>query len=521
MGNIVFLDRFNGGLSHWVVSNPSLVTIVTKDFSPKMRLNGNSLTAVHSFAEPGEPWVFECDCMYESGSSIVVELLDSLDNIIAYADLTSNIVTFNTDSPATLRDNVLYPPSIADRLRPNVIVGDITDDYDATNYKEIVFVVNNLSNRIELLVSEDTDNSGVGPTHGGLKSIGVKGYSGDGISKIRFKTQSAGICYVDEVKIYTPNLFIIGDSITDGKIFWSYHPNYSGRLDSNEDETSAPHYRLGLMLGGLTEWVADRAGGGWLLSAANSHFPRNIINEYPKMVVVAAGHNDIINAYTLEQMQAAINSIIAKLQNASLITSSVFVNVFPGSDIDTTTERTLKTDWNTWLETRAAEVGAAYVDMDSVMQKDADPNALKAEYDQGDGVHLSKPGSQVWAKTIFDVMLAAGIVEGSDILRPLDEDIWMYPRGFASTSSSSSSSTSSSTSSSSSSSTSSSTSLSSSSSSSSPLPVRIHLNDLWGSYHIADNKFTVNSVDLWWDNNNLVDFSGIIYILRNNVMVLV
>ena len=45
------------------------------------------------------------------------------------------------------------------------------------------------------------------------------------MAAVEFGGQCGGE-YLDEIKIYTPNLAIIGDSITDGKRMWSTHPAY-------------------------------------------------------------------------------------------------------------------------------------------------------------------------------------------------------------------------------------------------------------------------------------------------------
>jgi hypothetical protein len=53
------------------------------------------------------------------------------------------------------------------------------------------------------------------------------------------------------------------------------------------------------------------------------------------------------------------------------------------------------------------------------------------------------------------------------------------------------------------------------------LPDKIPFNGLFKEYHVADNKFLVGGVDLWWKHNNLIDVNGIVYILRDNVFILV
>ena len=81
---------------------------------------------------------------------------------------------------------------------------------------------------------------------------GAKSYSGALVSKIRLTTDAAatGEARFDEVKVFRPNVFCIGDSNTAGYAssvsYWNPSPEAAQRVGIGEDEThSYPHW-LGL-----------------------------------------------------------------------------------------------------------------------------------------------------------------------------------------------------------------------------------------------------------------------------------
>jgi hypothetical protein len=389
--NLVFQDRFNGTLSEWTLSESGgTVSIATVDYSPKMKLDDTSgssnVSATRSFTPPVGDWILEYDMYHASSSQGVMELLDSSDNVIATADLggTTNTFSFSTNDVAAS-----------------------TTTWNSGVYKQVVIVVH--SGDMACYISGDDG------TYSPLSIVGsAKSFTGT-VGKIRFRTGTTkqGTVYVDEVRVYSPGLFIIGDSISDGKLHWSTHPAYpDGRLGAGEDETGSPAQLLSDKWGNT--WISNRAYGGsylfWsspnYLLGIDGHIQEVVIDHYATDVYIGAGHNDIYPGITsLSEMQSAMNSIITKLQNAGITGNHIILGNVAPSDLISGAGTTLRNNWNSWLQSRATEVGALYVDnATNLYESSGDPNTLKSSYDSGDGTHPNKLGSGAIADGIYDVL---------------------------------------------------------------------------------------------------------------------
>ncbi len=410
--NLILLERFNTDLSAWTLDTTGgAVSIVTQDYSPKLKLDDTSgsaiVSALRTFTEPSGKWILEYDINHAASSVGILELLDSSNNPIVTVDLgsTATTLSFSTD-----------------------IAGTSTATVNAGIYKQIILVVDNAADTVKCYIIDDT--------LGSLNQVGAsKAYSGAGIAKFRFKTgvASQGIIYIDEVKIYTPDMFVIGDSITDGAAYWSTNPALAIRSSVNEDETSPPHWHLAGYLGSTsTIWVANRAFSGSDSADIDSKIASVVIDHGAQRVYIGIGHNDIVPGIALSAMQTNMNSIITKLQNAGITGANIILgNVFPGTDIDTAVERSKKQAWNTWLQYRAIDIGAVYVDLDTPLKDPADENAIKPGY-HPDGIHLNSAGSQVLAKAISEAMRAKAY-NGVNIVRGANpaSDERLYKQGSA------------------------------------------------------------------------------------------
>lgn len=388
--NIIFMDRFNEDLSAWIEDETGgIISIMTVNYSPKMTLSDTSgsqlISATRSYSEPTELYIVEFDMKITSdGNVLKAQLLSTADSIIAEIDLGSTNDTASFDTDNATASTVSWSNNI---------------------YKQVIFVVDVLNNDIACYVSQD-DN-----TYGSLQIVGAaKSYSGTAITKIRFTTNDSATTtgYVDEVRVYIPDIAIIGDSISDGKSLWSTHPEYpAGRMGSSEDETSSPSYQLALLIDSNT-WVGNRGFGGSRLDggtypSVDDYIQSSVIDQGFKKVIISAGHNDIMNSDTLAIMQTDLNSIISRLQSGGITGSNICLcTIAPSGYIDTSGERAVLDSYNDWVVTRATEIGAVVADNYTALKSSGDPYALNAAYNGGDNTHLNKTGSGVMAQTIYN-----------------------------------------------------------------------------------------------------------------------
>ena len=400
-GNLRFMDKFNGNLSAWTTSaSGGTVTIVTQNNSPKLKLSDTSRSAsvsvTHSYTEPPELYIIEFDMkMVADGDVVKAQLLSSDDAIIAEVDLgsTSDTVSFDTDNATASM---------------KTWANDV--------YKQVIFVIDVANDDITCYIS------GASHTYYPLDIVGAaKSYSGTAIAKLRFTTTDAAqaVAYIDEVRIFTPDIAIIGDSIADGKPMWSADPAYPNRLLTAEDETSPPSYQLSQKIEGTTRvpssvWVSDRAWGGTRFKDNSQpnccdmygHMQK-VLDQGFKTIILCAGHNDITQGDDATKIEGDLNQIIKIVQKAGITGSHIVLcTIPPALSINTTSERKAMDTYNSWIVTRAGELGAKLADIYTALKDDKDPYILKAAYNKSDGTHLTVLGSNVLAGSIYNAMFA-------------------------------------------------------------------------------------------------------------------
>src|SRR5574340_800334 len=98
MGNLVFLERFNGTLSNWTLyQGGGTVAIANVDYSNKMQLNDTSATdkvsATRTFAEPAGKYIVEYDMKYPLNGVGQMDLLSAggVSLITVNVGATSNV----------------------------------------------------------------------------------------------------------------------------------------------------------------------------------------------------------------------------------------------------------------------------------------------------------------------------------------------------------------------------------------------------------------------------------------------
>jgi len=416
--NLKLIERFDDDLSTWTLDQSGgTVSIQTLDSDNKLQFNdtnGSALvSAKKSYTEPTEAYLVEFDFYHASGAVGVMELLDSGNNPIITIDVGSIVDTLSFDT-----DNDI----LSTRSFPN------------SEYNRVIVYVDPAGNIARAFMSLGHDLGS--PPNQELAQIGGnKSYSGVAITQISFRTAtvSTGEVRIDEIKIYTADLFLYGNSRAEGFNEWTTDPERRANSapDFNNSEGTVNTY-LARLLGGNIGWVANRGMGGSQTAHQDSLFADEIGSHGAKRLIFMGGFNDIHRGITLATMQINTNSIITKAQTASITgLELILCNIFPGSLINTAAEKQVLDDFNTWIEGRATAEGTVFVNLRTIMQDPLDAYALNPDYDEGDGIHCNNLGNHVIAKAIYDALIDYSAETANNILHPLTStNNVLYPLGW-------------------------------------------------------------------------------------------
>ena len=178
---------------------------------------------------------------------------------------------------------------------------------------------------------------------------------------------------------YVDGIAIIGDStfaISSG----------GAATDSGKDFSVLANREVSHTLGAtLNCSVFNRAVAGETLAAMDARWATDITTIKPrcKYVIIQGGINDINTGRTLAQMQASVQSMIAKAL-ADGFTDYVLPNITPNSYCDgDAAKETLRGQYNAWL---LATYPTKCKDIASIVADATVSKKLRAEY-YGDGIH--------------------------------------------------------------------------------------------------------------------------------------
>ncbi len=178
---------------------------------------------------------------------------------------------------------------------------------------------------------------------------------------------------------YVDGIAIIGDStfaISSG----------GAATDSGKDFSVLANREVSHTLGAILNCsVFNRAVAGETLAAMDARWATDIttIKLRCKYVIIQGGINDINTGRTLAQMQASVQSMIAKAL-ADGFTDYVLPNITPNSYCDgDSAKETLRLQYNAWL---LATYPTKCKDIASVVADATVSKRLRAEY-YGDGIH--------------------------------------------------------------------------------------------------------------------------------------
>jgi len=390
MSNLFLLERFDGTLARWTLNQAGgTASIATVHASAKLKLHDKSTTrnvsAKIPFTAPSKKYIVEYDMYFDANNAGIFELLDASNNPIVTVSggMTNNTLSFftNTD-PAT----------------------DVTWT-DAT-YNQVTLVIDPAAKTVRCYW---IDKSYSASLYNPKKQVAIKNYSGAAATQLSFRTDNAktGIVYIDEVKVYTPDFAIIGDSASDGKPQWSNDPSTTCRLGTagyTPAPNSPPHYQLGLLLG-ADNWVANLGFGGSQSSEIASFAQTLLLDHGFRRIWIKIGLNDFNRGLPAATVEKNIQIIVNILIAGGVTPSNIFLCNCYGVSVLTAAKDNERKTYNVWLATYCSDVGVNLIDNDgTITDYTVFPFRPIPAYDIGDGVHLTQAGSGQMAQNVYNLI---------------------------------------------------------------------------------------------------------------------
>ncbi|MCC6503470.1 MAG: hypothetical protein IT362_10085 [Deltaproteobacteria bacterium] len=384
---LTLVERFDGTLDSWTLDvSGGSVQIQTVNNDEKLILVDTSasalVSATRSIEGQSAPFCVEVDIYAATGAVGLLEALDASGSVIfsIKADALSGLATFDTDNDAAS-----------------------TFALTASQYYQIVFYCDTLSDTVRAWYMT---GSGAAPSV--WTAIGgAKSYSGSLVSKIRLATDAAatGEVRFDEVKVFRPNVFCIGDSNTAGYAssvsYWNPSPAAPQRVGINEDEThSYPHW-LGLEYSPV-QLVANRGLNSDQSSHIDARIQSDVIDQGAQTVVILVGTNDITAGVALATIEANIQSAANKAAASGL--TVCLASVPPKNDWNST-QNAKRASLNAWLQSHSSANNYRFADVYNAVKNPFNPDQIDPACDSGDGLHFTTHGLQVIADTVYSALL--------------------------------------------------------------------------------------------------------------------
>lgn len=387
-GNLMLFERFDGNLEKWTLrQNGATAAIVNVDASTKLQLKATdaagSVAATALFKPPAGKYIIEYDMYFSSGAVGIFELLDGAGKplVTVSGGLTPNTLSFATDAASAS-----------------------TAQWADATYNQITLVVDQAAKIVRCYwIDKAYSASGYNPR----KLIAAKTYSGCTAEQLSFRSGAGkiGIVNIDEVKVYTPDIAIIGDSVSDGKSRWSNDPSTVYRLGSLQpDQTSPPNYQLGMLLG-PNVWVANLGFGGSQSSELIPLVKPLLLEAGFKKIWLKIGLNDFNRGAKAEAVQKNMQAITGGLSAGGISPANIYICNCYGVAMLTPPREAERKKYNEWLVGFCRTNGFNLVDNDgTITDYGTTPVKPKAQFNCGDGVHLNKAGSAQMAQNIYQII---------------------------------------------------------------------------------------------------------------------
>jgi lysophospholipase L1-like esterase len=389
---LALLERFDETLDNWTLdASGGSVQIQTVNNDEKLVLSDTSssalVSATRSIEGQSAPFCIEADIYAASGAIGLLEALDAAGNVIfsIKADAGAGQGAFDADNDTAS-----------------------TFTFSAGAYYQIVFFCDTFTDAVRAWYI-----TGTGTAPSAWTAIGAaKSYSGALIAKIRLTTDTTatGEVRFDEVKVFRPNVFCIGDSNTAGykssSPYWNPVPSSAQRLGAGEDETHSYPYWLSLKYT-PDQWAANRGLNAAQSADLDARIQGDVIDQGAQAVVILIGTNDISGGVALAALEANIQSAADKAATAGL---TVCLCSVPPRNAWDSAQNAKRASLNAWIQSHSAANGYRFADVYSAVKAPSNPDQLEPAYDSGDGLHFTTTGLQFIADTVYSALLETKIM---------------------------------------------------------------------------------------------------------------
>lgn len=381
------LERFDGTLANWTLDQSGgTAQIQTVNNDEKLILNDTSgsalVSATRAIEGQSAPFCIEADMWAAANAIGLLEVLDASNNVIFSMKLDAGALlgTFDTGN-------------------------DIASTFviQASKYYNIVFYCDTLNDTVKAWYI-----TGGGSSPSTWTAIGAaKSTSGALASKIRLTTDAVatGEARFDEIKVFRPNVFCIGDSNTAGyaasTAYWNPSPDSSQRLGVGEDETHSYPYWLGLKFT-PDQWASNRGLNSDQSSHVDNRIQGDVIDQGAQTVAILIGTNDITAGVALSTIEANIQSATNKAATAGL---TVCLCSVPPNNAWNSTQNTKRNDLNAWIQGLCTANAYRFADVYNTVKNPSNPDQISPSYDSGDGLHFTTAGLQAIADAVYGALL--------------------------------------------------------------------------------------------------------------------
>jgi hypothetical protein len=366
--DLIMKDQFLGDLNDdWFTSGT--VAIGTYDYAQKVQLGASSVLA-RAFYFTQTKINIEFDL--ERDAIHTFSIKDSSSTILGSLAFSGNLVTVDTNNAT-----------------PTVVSST------ASEYYRYRVAIDTVAGTMDFFATGTTVVSAF------VRLAPSKSYTGQ-IDSINF-TNTSSTARVDEIYIYNPNYFIIGDSRSHGIPLWNYHPKFrTSSVDVNQYLTY-PGYHWSQK--SPTKFMATCGFGGsisaWVLSALQA----GIIDSNAKKVIVMVGTNDITADTEASAIIVTTESIIDTLTAGGVSAADIYmVDIAPANGWDESQNTELDIFNDQLLPALCVTKGCNLVPIHDLMEDPDNPGDILPAFNEDD-THFTSVGNEF---LIDQILKAAG-----------------------------------------------------------------------------------------------------------------
>lgn len=206
--------------------------------------------------------------------------------------------------------------------------------------------------------------------------------------------------FIQGIDVATPSpaaaIVILGDSLTDGRGSTTNGNDRWPDVLSRRLRSDAATAGVAVVNAGIG---GNALSSGGLGPTALERFDRDVVARAgARWLVVLEGVNDIGNGATASDVTTAYREMVARAHAARLDVLALPLLPFGGSNYDSAKSRAARTLVNDFI--RTSGTFDAVLDVEHALRSADDPSRLRAEYHDGDWLHLNPAGHRALAQAI-------------------------------------------------------------------------------------------------------------------------